>query len=835
MALPTRDEWLDYCQSDPLFFPTKVLGLDLWEKQVEIIRAIHEHERVAVQACHSASKTHTAAALTLSFLFSYFPSKVITTSAQKGQVRYALWNEIRSQIRNARLPLCPKECITVMSLNLAPDWFAIGLKPQEYNPEAFQGFHCLSEDHLIFTERGWTGPDEIQEGEKVLSLNEQGKVCWAPVLKVHRYEFDGFLNVFDGRIISFAVTDEHRFVAKGQGSGPWTILPYTLLPEYFRIRRVAEWGEGQSFEVPLPFKKLGFDQESFARFLGWWITDGGTRRHSTGRYYEVLFYQNENDLFWKIKSFLESFGLKVYRIKGGFAFSNRGIAEWLVEHCGRYSVERRIPRFLLDADLKVLRSLLESLIEGDGCFHRPGYAVFYTSSAHLVQNVQELSFKLGMLSSFRCSVPKGSWKSCGGIEFQASTDSYTVTLVLEPHRDCWVRKKHVRKERYKGLVWCITTPYQNFLTCREGGKAFWSGNSENVLIIFDEASGIPAPLWEAAEGLMTHAHCRFLAIGNPFDPLSTFGEVCNSPMWHRIKISAWDTPNVKAGRNIRPELMAWDWPEKMRKEWGEQDPRYYARVLGEFPETDSTLLIPPSKARAVLDRKPLRSDDYPVVIGLDPSGYGPDKNVWVVRQGLTILDIQWVAKATDEALAKRTKDLVDKWHASIVYVDGGWGKGVFDHLVRMGVRVRLVHLSQPSSRPDVQNLKTEAALKLRQAVDSGLALGPAAKREAQNWVADIAAPKLTIDPRTERQKLEDKRSLRSRLGRSPDFLDATLLTFVHADTSEWKPFELVVEREVQEGEHRPFGASQRSFSGRWQRPEFYFRRSLWLDRERGFA
>jgi len=500
MALPTRDEWLDYCQSDPLFFPTKVLGLDLWEKQVEIIRAIHEHERVAVQACHSASKTHTAAALTLSFLFSYFPSKVITTSAQKGQVRYALWNEIRSQIRNARLPLCPKECITVMSLNLAPDWFAIGLKPQEYNPEAFQGFH-----------------------------------------------------------------------------------------------------------------------------------------------------------------------------------------------------------------------------------------------------------------------------------------------------------------------------------------------SSNVLIIFDEASGIPAPLWEAAEGLMTHAHCRFLAIGNPFDPLSTFGEVCNSPMWHRIKISAWDTPNVKAGRNIRPELMAWDWPEKMRKEWGEQDPRYYARVLGEFPETDSTLLIPPSKARAVLDRKPLRSDDYPVVIGLDPSGYGPDKNVWVVRQGLTILDIQWVAKATDEALAKRTKDLVDKWHASIVYVDGGWGKGVFDHLVRMGVRVRLVHLSQPSSRPDVQNLKTEAALKLRQAVDSGLALGPAAKREAQNWVADIAAPKLTVDPRTERQKLEDKRSLRSRLGRSPDFLDATLLTFVHADTSEWKPFELVVEREAQEGEHRPFGASQRSFSGRWQRPEFYFRRSLWLDRERGFA
>src|SRR5690606_8042107 len=47
-----------------------------------------------------------------------------------------------------------------------------------------------------------------------------------------------------------------------------------------------------------------------------------------------------------------------------------------------------------------------------------------------------------------------------------------------------------------------------------------------VLAILDEACGIPDALWTAVEAITTNADCRILAIGNPDDPATEFGNVC---------------------------------------------------------------------------------------------------------------------------------------------------------------------------------------------------------------------------------------------------------------------------------------------------------------------
>jgi hypothetical protein len=55
--------------------------------------------------------------------------------------------------------------------------------------------------------------------------------------------------------------------------------------------------------------------------------------------------------------------------------------------------------------------------------------------------------------------------------------------------------------------------------------AFQGLHARYILILFDEACGIPEQLWVAALTLMTNENARFLAIGNPDDPGSRFARV----------------------------------------------------------------------------------------------------------------------------------------------------------------------------------------------------------------------------------------------------------------------------------------------------------------------
>lgn len=444
------EQYLQIAPARPDLFSRYILGVDLYDKQMEILDALSKHDRVCVRSCNSAGKTFVASVAVLWFLFSHKPAKVVTTSAQKAQVKLALWSEIKTRVLNARVPLSPKKP-TSMYFELEPEWYAVGIKPQEYNIEGFQGFH-----------------------------------------------------------------------------------------------------------------------------------------------------------------------------------------------------------------------------------------------------------------------------------------------------------------------------------------------SPNTLLVFDEASGIAEAYWEAGNSVLTQPNSKWLAIGNPLSKSSPFYDCFNDPLWYPIHISAFDTPNVKAGRNISPNFMSYDWPERMKSTWGEDSPQYLARVLGEFPDSDEQELISKSLAKQVIFRKPVVPPPHePVVIGLDPSGLGPDSTVWVVRQGLLIHEIRNRKEMKDTEIAEFTVELVKKYSQIAkqvtVNIDGGWGKGVYEAIIeklRGKYECRMVFMSAlPDDQEAYFNLRTECAFKLKNAIEIGLTFSYQAKTQATHWVDDVSSPKFTIDANG-RKQLESKRTLKKRLKRSPDYLDATLLTFV---------------------------------------------------------
>jgi phage terminase large subunit len=122
---------------DPVLFARRILGVELWEQQIEILHSIRHNRKTAIKACNAAGKTFTLAVAALWWLARYKDGVVITTSATYRQVETQIWPVIRRLTARAKVPY-PKVNSTELKLR-GEDNFAMGLSTNR--AEKFQGYH----------------------------------------------------------------------------------------------------------------------------------------------------------------------------------------------------------------------------------------------------------------------------------------------------------------------------------------------------------------------------------------------------------------------------------------------------------------------------------------------------------------------------------------------------------------------------------------------------------------------------------------------------------------------------------------------------------------------
>ena len=129
------------------------------------------------------------------------------------------------------------------------------------------------------------------------------------------------------------------------------------------------------------------------------------------------------------------------------------------------------------------------------------------------------------------------------------------------------------------------------MTARDA-ESFSGWHEENMLFIFDEASGIPDHIYIAVEGMLGGANTKILLIGNPTTRRGKFFEASRDPDYNRIVVSCLDHPNVVHQKPIYRAAVAPSWPQDRRKKWGANSTLFRVRVRGEFPQEDADTLIP---------------------------------------------------------------------------------------------------------------------------------------------------------------------------------------------------------------------------------------------------
>ncbi len=334
---------------------------------------------------------------------------------------------------------------------------------------------------------------------------------------------------------------------------------------------------------------------------------------------------------------------------------------------------------------------------------------------------------------------------------------------------------------HTGMQWPDGREIVGFV--RESPTATQGFSGPEVLIIIDEASGVPDAIFEAHEG-NTAAEGRILAASNPTSNVGWFFEAFHSQLefWDTIHLSSKDTPNITGEEPPIPGLAGPDWLAEQSKKYSPTHPAYLVRVLGDFAGTTSNTVVgltALTKSHDLAKRNATVPAKGPLEYGLDVARFGDDSTMIAPRRGKRIFPlIELQGKDGNEIAGALLKDIRARrlvGEVPVVKIDGtgGWGSSPAD-ILRAGHadEVHVVEVNSSCTSDDEElytNTRSQMHFAVAQWLEDGGELPDDKKLDVE-----LLAPTYSFDARR-RFVVESKAKIKARLQRSPDRADAVAL------------------------------------------------------------
>lgn len=303
----------------------------------------------------------------------------------------------------------------------------------------------------------------------------------------------------------------------------------------------------------------------------------------------------------------------------------------------------------------------------------------------------------------------------------------------------------------------------------EQPEALQGVHSDNVMLVADEASGVPEQVFEAAAGSMSGHNAVTILFGNPVRSSGFFFDTHNrlKDEWWTRRVSCVDSKRVSE-----------DYVNEMKSRYGEDSNAFRIRVLGEFPRSDDDTIIPMELLETAKHRDVVAYEDAPIIWGLDVARFGSDSSVLCKRQSnvistterwrnLDLMQLTGAVVAQYEACGHKDKP-------SEILVDSiGLGAGVVDRLRELGLPARGINVSEsPAMGQTYINLRAELWHKAKAWLEKRDCKIP----NDEDLIAELATVRYSFNS-SGKIKVESKDDIRRRGLKSPDKADAFVLTF----------------------------------------------------------
>lgn len=291
-------------------------------------------------------------------------------------------------------------------------------------------------------------------------------------------------------------------------------------------------------------------------------------------------------------------------------------------------------------------------------------------------------------------------------------------------------------------------------------------NMDGMMVIFDEASGIPDSIWSVAAGFFTEniLDRYWLAFSNGRRNQGYFYEAVDGS-----KRDFWESEKIDARTVEGTDKAIY---QQIIDEYGEDSDEARVEVYGDFPKSGEDQFIGPHLVDDAMGRAPVKDMTAPVVVGVDPARGGMDSTVIVARQGRDIISIKRFKGDDTMTTVGHVIDAIEEFKPALTVIDeGGLGYGILDRLNEQRYKVRGVNFGWKAKNPVMWgNKRAELWGAMR------------------DWLKTASIPKdrlLKNDLTGPMKKpnssgtifLEGKKEMKARGLASPDAADAIAVTF----------------------------------------------------------
>lgn len=607
-AFPEQERYA----SDPVAWAKERAGVELWSKQRQVIESVRDNPETAVHSCHNTGKSFGAAVATCWWLDVHPPGSAFVVTCYADDVE-VLTKEGWKLFKDVRV-------------GVEGDQFATrNPSTQEFEWQPAGRYYKAPWDGEVVHLKSGAFDMRVTPNHRVLRYHDDSNYWWETICRADELSTTRGTRIPMQSSWKGKTPNSVRF-----GQYEWDAVTFaSFLGAWLAEGSLgfAPWVERAWREV-VP-KRGGGGVINITQIPG---TKG-------------------YDPYCRLLS--RMLGRKVNSKTRDLTFANSELWYYLRD-LGKAG-DKHVPAEVLDWGPEALDALLYYYLLGDGYYQKPnsrsaGAWKSWTVSKELADDLQEIAQKLGG-SATVVQKPPRMGGSVDGRQIVGKQPVYQVTYNTALTREIKPHRSH-----YSGNVYCVSVPNEMlYVRVRDQGRAIWCCNTaptgpqvkailwreigklhkvaglpgrtnltewyigdeivaygrkpseynpdgfqgihaEYVLVVLDEACGIPKPLWDAASSLTSNDASRTLAIGNPDNPHSEFARICKTNSgWSVIHIGAFDTPNFtneKVNRKTKVSLITPRWAESKARSWGEKSALYTSKVLGEFPTDAEKGVVP---------------------------------------------------------------------------------------------------------------------------------------------------------------------------------------------------------------------------------------------------
>lgn len=346
---------------------------------------------------------------------------------------------------------------------------------------------CVDNQTEILTDSGWQFFKDLDKTEKVATLNlKTREIRYQRPIKYFEYDYKDDLICIDNRSINLYVTPNHNQLILTKDKKNYNFLKAKELNTNIYIPRTGIWkGKNRKYFVLKAIcnknSEIKIKMGDWLEFLGLYLAEGYTIIDK--KYNKGIIHITQIKKLKEIKKILKKMPFKIGKSKDGFKFHNITLANYLKQFGKSY--EKFVPKDVKLLNKNLLIHFLYGFWLGDGTSGGNNHQSkqYYSSSKKLIDDIQEILFKIGKLGNIGLNRPKGSVCEINGKKYIRNYDVFYIVERNQYFNYFIPSKNKIKKVFYSGKVYCVEVP-NHTIFIRRHGKCCWTGNSGRHDYIF---------------------------------------------------------------------------------------------------------------------------------------------------------------------------------------------------------------------------------------------------------------------------------------------------------------------------------------------------------------